>query len=264
MKYNYIISIFLLIFVVIISQTIYIYSNKKKWIEGWRGWRRNNNNVVEFDWAAHYRRIAEEAAAAARVRYLALLGQFTDSRQSKYVNVLGKIYVDNQTGENLAAFNQAKQVDELKNQTSDCKNDADIGKMMLLTSNILNSNAQNSTKVYFISEILLKAFGPFYGYNKTNNESQQNYLNVNYPKTFKDDESIKKKYFKLISLLSLAQVSKSTTSSSLNPVGNYFKAISSPIIEEAKKIVNEIKNINYSLSDEEKNVIQNKYSIIVK
>lgn len=237
MKYNYIISIFLLIFVVIISQTIYIYSNKKM-VEGLQ--KMNDIESQEY-----YRKTAEKSVADARVRYLAHLKTITINRPIPYVNLLGQAYNDNKNNDILKAFNEAKQVDELKNQTADCKNDSDIGKIITLTSNMLNSNAQNSTKVYFLSEIIIKAFGPFYSYDNKNNESQQNFLILNYPKTFKDDELVKNKYIKFISLMSLAQVSKSTTSSSLNPIGSYFITISSSIIEEAKKIINDINAIKY-------------------
>jgi len=237
MKYNYIISIFLLIIVVIISQTVYIYSNKKM-IEGLR--KMNDIESQEY-----YRKISEKSIAAARARYLEKLKTVTVNRPIPYVNLLGQLYNDNRNNNILKAYNEAKQVDELKNQTSDCKNDTEISKIITLTSNMLNSNAENSTKVYFLSEILLKAFGPFYSYDITNNESQQNFLIINYPKTFKDDELVKNKYIKFISLMSLAQVSKSTTSSSLNPVGSYFVTISSPIIEGAKKIIKDISAIQY-------------------
>jgi hypothetical protein len=201
-----------------------------------------------------------------------------NDRQTPYVNLLGRAYVNsvnklgllgvlysnnNETQTNLTAYNEAVQIDSLTSQTNPSNSDDDIAKIIILTSNILSGNGQNSTKVYFISEVILKALGHFYVYNIKNNETQFNYLNVQFPTTFKDDTDIKKKYYKFISLLSLAHISKSTTSSSLSPGSNYFLTMSAPIIQETKKIIDDLKNIKYDLSDEEKQEIQNKYTTIV-
>jgi len=278
MKYNYIVSIFLLILVVIISQCIYVHTNKKKIIEGWWWpWRRrnnnNNNSIIEAI------RRAAAAAQLARARYLAFVGQFINDRQTPYVNLLGQAYVNSvnpsgavgqayvdnyETQTNLKAYNEAIQIESLANQTSACNSDADIAKIFDLTSKILSGGGQNSTKVYFISEVILKGLGHFYVYNIKNNETQFNYLNVQFPKTFKDDNDIKKKYYKFITLLALSHISKSTTSSSLPPGSNYFIGISAPIIDECKKIIDDLNTIKYDLSDAEKAEIQTKYTTIVK
>jgi hypothetical protein len=281
MKYNYIISIFLLLLVIIISQSIHVHINRKKTIEGWWRWRwtwpwYRNDSIREA-----IRRAAEaarRAAEAARARYLAFVGKFVNDRQTPYVNLLGRAYVNSvnpsglvgvpylnnsETQTNLTAYNEAVQIDSLTSQTNPCNSDDDIAKIILLTSNILSGNGKNSTKVYFISEVIFKALGHFYVYNIKNNETQFNYLNVQFPTTFKDDNDIKKKYYKFISLLSLAHISKSTTSSSLSPGSNYFLTMSAPIIQETKKIIDDLKNIKYDLSDEEKQEIQNKYTTIV-
>jgi hypothetical protein len=263
MKYNYIVSIFLLIFVVIISQGIYVDKNKKI-IEGWSWlWNKKRDNRVQADIKESILR-ARFAAQRARERYLALLSQFNNPRQTSYVNLLGQAYVNSQTQTNLIAYQEAAQIDALVSQTNPCNSDNDIAKIFDLTSNILSGGGQNSTKVYFISEIILKGLGHFYVYNIKNNETQLNYLSVQFPKTFKDDSDIKKKYYKFVSLLALGHVSKSTTSTSLPPASNYFINISSPIIEETRTIINDLKNIKYDLSREEKAEIQNKYKTIVK
>jgi hypothetical protein len=258
MKYNYIVSIFLLIFVVIISQTIYVHTNKKI-VEGW--WifsrRRNNNNNAAV--AA----LLAILLAAIRQRYLNFVAQFVNPRQTPYVNLLGQAYVNNRSQVNLTAYKEAGQVDALVSQTNSCNSDSEIGKIINLTSNILSGNAQNSTKVYFISEVIIKSLDHFYNYNIKNNETQFNYLIVQFPKTFKDDNDAKKKYVKFISLLALAHISKSTTLTSLPPNTNYFIEISKPIISEAQKIINELKKINYELSYDENNEIQRKYTTIV-
>jgi hypothetical protein len=264
MKYNYIVSIFLLILVVIISQCIYVHTNKKKIIEGWTwwGWWERNNNIY-----AAIRRAAEQArlaAQAARAKYLAFVGQFVNDRQTPYVNLLGQAYVNSQTQTNLNAYNEAIQIENLANQTTPCNSDADIAKIFDLTSQILSGGGQNSTKVYFISEVILKGLGHFYVYNIKNNETQFNYLNLQFPKTFKDDNDVKKKYYKFITLLALSHISKSTTSSSLPPGSNYFLGISAPIIEECRNIIANLNTIKYELSDAEKGEIKNKYTTIVK
>jgi hypothetical protein len=274
MKYKYIVSIFLLIFVIIISQAIYVDTNKKKIIEGWWGW---NNKIKD-----RIRRAVEQAklaAQAARAKYLAFVGQFVNDRQTPYVNLLGQAYVNsvnpsglvgvpyldnNETRTNLKAYQEAIQIEALANQTTPCNSDADIAKIFDLTSRILSGGGQNSTKVYFISEVILKGLGHFYVYNMKNNETQFNYLNVQFPKTFKDDTAIKKKYYKFITLLALSHISKSTTSTSLPPGSNYFLSISAPIITECQKVITELNSITYDLSDAEKAEIQNKYTTIVK
>jgi hypothetical protein len=310
MKYNYIISIFLLILVVIISQCIYVYNNKKI-VEGWFWSKKKkktntaatvnrpavnraavNRSIFRsfrsmfrsrrLDIRRAMRRAAEQArlaAEAARAKYLAFVGQFVNDRQTPYVNLLGQAYVNSvnpsgqvgvpyldnyETQTNLKAYQEAIQIEALANQTKACSTDADIAKIFDLTSQILSGGGQNSTKVYFISEVILKGLGHFYVYNIKNNETQFNYLNVQFPKTFKDDNDIKKKYYKFISLLALSHISKSTTSSSLPPSSNYFLSISAPIISECKIVINELNTIKYDLSTEEKAEIQNKYKTIVK
>jgi hypothetical protein len=284
MKYNYIISIFLFIVVIIISQAIYVHKSKKI-IEGWSFFSRNRwrnwfdpgaaRRAAEAKRAAEARRAAE----VAREKYLKFVGQFVNPRQTPYVNLLGQAYVtsvnpsgqvgvpylDNyETQTNLKAYQEAIQIESLANQTNACNSDADIAKIFDLTSQILSGGGQNSTKVYFISEVILKGLGHFYGYNIKNNETQFNYLCVQFPKTFKDDNDVKKKYYKFISLLALSHISKSTTSTSLPPGSNYFLQISAPIISECQKIINELNSITYGLSPEEKQEIQNKYTTIVK
>jgi hypothetical protein len=296
MKYNYIISIFLLIFVIIISQAVYVYEGKKI-IEGSRNRRRRNIqnpfrrlrnwfNPNAEKWfnpkAARQRKRAEEArraAEAARAKYKEFMDKFINPRQTPYVNLLGQAYVtsvnpsgkvgvpyldNSETQANLIAYQEAIQVETLANQTNASNSDDDIAKIIMLTSNILSGNGKNSTKVYFISEVILKAFGHFYGYDIKNNEKQANYLFVQFPITFKDDDDIKKKYSKFFTLLALAHISKSTTSTSLSPGSNAFLYISSPIILEATNIINDLKNIKYGLSEDEKREIQNKYTTIVK
>jgi len=302
MKYNYIVSIFLLIFVIIISQCIYVHNNKiiegagrkKKKKKGnkkkaakkkaaikpaarkraarKRAARRPAARKATFAMKKFNLRMsmlrammqARLAAQFARARYLALLSQFVNSRQTPYVNLLGQAYVNSQTQTNLIAYQEAAQIDALASQTNPCNSDNDIAKIFDLTLQILSGGGQNSTKVYFISEIILKGLGHFYVYNIKNNETQFNYLSVQFPKTFKDDNAIKKKYYKFISLLALGHVSKSTTSTSLPPASNYFLQISSPIIKETRTIIDDLKSITYNLSAEEKAEIQNKYKTIVK
>jgi hypothetical protein len=133
-----------------------------------------------------------------------------------------------------------------------------------LTSDFLNGNGQNSTKVYFLSEILTKALGHFFIYNIKSNETQYNYLMIQFPKTFKDDSTMTNKYMKFCNLMALAEVAKSTTSTSLQPSSNYFKKISYPILSRAKTIISEFTKIKYELSEEEKQEIQNKYKTVVK
>lgn len=228
-------------------------------------------------------RIATEqariAAEAERLQYEMMRSLFVNERDSSYVQILGNIYSsnkNNQTPENLASYKQAQEVDEIASTITQSNIDEDIYKIINKTSIMLNDvDKQNSTKVYFMSEVIIKAFGHFYEYNKKNNETQYNYLLNTFPKTFKDDEYVENKYKKFISLIALANVSKNITSSSLSPNSEYFIAISKPIINESKKIIDEFLKINYNnieitpLTDGEKKINpanndeQEKYKIIV-
>jgi hypothetical protein len=259
MKYNYITSIFLLILVIIISEAVYIHSKKN--IEGFCflfGCRRSRK--FDYKYQQQLQRI-REAAQRARANFVA---RFVNSRQTPYVNLLGTAYSNNQTTANLTAYNESSEIDNLKTQTKECNNDSDIGKIFMLTSDFLNGNGQNSTKVYFLSEILIKSLGQFFIYNIQSNETQYNYLSIQYPNTFKDDTTMKNKYMKFCNLMALAEVAKSTTSTSLQPGGNYFKKLSEPIISRAREIIKEFTKIKYELTEEEKKEIKDKYKTIVK
>lgn len=284
MKYNYITSIFLLILVIIISQVVYIHSEKKT-VEGFKCWFKpskckkskpavaapayvaaaplaiNKKSFFRFYSSRNLRRLIREAAERARRNFVA---QFVNSRQTPYVNLLGTAYVNNQTNANLTAYNEAIQIESLALQTKACNSDSDIGKIIILTSDFLNGNGQNSTKVYFLSEILIKSLGQFFIYNIQSNETQYNYLYIQYPNTFKDDTTMTNKYMKFCNLMALAEVAKSTTSTSLQPGGNYFKKISEPIIWRAREIIREFTKIKYELTEEEKKEIKDKYKTIVK
>jgi hypothetical protein len=288
MKYNYITSIFLLILVVIISQVVYIHSEKKI-VEGWKCLFKPSKckkskpapapvtasvansmpisvNKKSFARYKFFNRrnllqSIREAAERARRNFVA---QFVNSRQTPYVNLLGTAYVNNQTSANLIAYNEAIQIDSLASQTKACNSDSDIGKIIILTSDFLNGNGQNSTKVYFLSEILKKSLGQFFIYNQKSNETQYNYLSQYYPNTFKDDDIVTNKYMKFCNLMALAEVAKTTTSTSLQPVGNYFMKISEPILYQSTKLINEFKKIKYDLTDKEKEEIQNRYKRVVK
>lgn len=259
MKYNYMVSIFLLIFVIIISQGIYHYTNNKI-IEGNR--KKCGPGCKKNERKAKAAAMVQAKSAARAMRNL--VSKFVNPRQTPYVNLLGRAYVNNQNPDNLTSYNEAVQIDTLAKQILPCNSDADIAKIFNLTSNILYGSGQNSTKVYFISEIISKSFGHFYNYEMTNNETQFNYLSVQFPKTFIDDASIQKKYFKFISLLALSHISKSTTSTSLSPTSIYFKDISKPIITECQNIISKLNTIKYDLTDEEKAAIESKYKTIVK
>jgi len=262
---NYMVSIFLLIIVVIISQAIYVYTNKKI-IEGWWWWNynRDRNRANQRARAAAAARAARLAAEAARIRYLNLLSQFSNPRQTAYTNILGTLYVNNQTEENKKAYYEAKAIDDLEKEQTSCNNDQDVKKLIDLTAEMLSSDKQDSTKVYFLSQIIVKALDHIYKYDIQNNESQFNYISTQFTNTFNDDKNVKKKYFKIISLVSLAYIAKSTTSSSLSPGSDYFKKLAQPIIEESNTIIKELKKIDYKiLSKEDEKILRNKNSVTV-
>jgi hypothetical protein len=236
MKYNYIISIFLLILVVIISQAIYI--DKKIIIEGLR--RRHHKSKATRK-AIEAAKLAQQKA---RSKFLALISKLLNPRQAPYVYLLGQAYVSKPNATNLKAYQEASQIQELAEKTHACKTDADIANIIDSASQILSKgDVENSTKIYYISEVILKGFGNFYGYNIKNNENQFNYLTVQFPKTFKDNDSIQKKYYTFISLLALAHISKSTTSTSLPPDSLEFTSISSPIIDECKTMIEKLNSM---------------------
>jgi hypothetical protein len=256
MKYNYKVSIFLLIFVIIISQSIYVYTNNKKIIDGFCGGKCRR--------LRRERRRRNAQAVIDNRKMIKLLKVYSNSRQTPYVNLLAQGIADENTQIKIIAYNEAIQIDALASKTNPCNSDKDISEILMLTSRILSGDGQNSTKVYFISEVIFKGLGHFYDYNIKSIESQNNYLIYQFPKTFNDDETVRSKYYKFMSLLALSYISKSTTSTSLRPSSNHFLKISSPIISECKKIINELNTIKYDLSIEEKEEIQNKYKIIVK
>ena len=243
MKYNYITSIFLLILVIVISQVVYIHSKKN--IEGlcvlFGCIKKPKVNYAHQQLLLQIR----EAAERARRNFVA---KFVNSRQTPYVNLLGTAYTNNSTQYNSRCWDEASQIDSLLLQTTECNSDSDIGKIITLTSNFLNGSGTNSTKVYFLSEILTKALRQFFIYNIESNETQYNYLITQFPKTFDDDTTMKNKYMKFCNLMALAEVAKSTTSTSLQPGGNYFKKISEPIIWRAREIIREFTKIKYEFS----------------
>lgn len=274
MKYNYIVSIFLLLLVVIISQSFYENTNKQI-VEGFCWFRcrrsRNNNNNRNFI-------IALQKEAAERMRLYII--ELRRPRGTPYVNLLYNAYVKNQTYVNEQGYKQAQNIDNTASNTQPCNSDKDIGKIIHFTSQSLNDTSTlNSTKVYFLSEVLNKALGHFSVYDTKNAETQFNYLGEHFPNTFNDDENVKNKYMKFCNLLALVQVAKSTTSSALPPDSILFNGgdkvnkdgqtkkvigISQPIIDEAKELIKEFMKIKYALTEEEEKEIKNKYQIIVK
>lgn len=266
MNYNYITSIFLLLFSIVLSQTLYVYMKnpqKPKTVEGLsffkklkRGFQKSwvgktlhdatHNKFVDkigytFDKKAYRRHLAD----LARKRYLKLLNQFVNKKNSKYANILGQMYVSSKTAETLKAYNEVIEVDQMASRIDAAKSDKDMEDIIKKTSTILNGPSLNSTKVYFLSAFVLKGFAPFYGYNIRNIENHYNYLREMYPATFRDNESVKNKYIHFITLLSLGQVATTVTSTSLDPNGTYFATIAQPIINEAKKVVDVMSHISY-------------------
>lgn len=211
---------------------------------------------------------ARVAAEAQRVKYAMLRSIFVNERESPYAQNLGDIYAKNQTPEDLASYNEAIEVDNIASKITSCNTDDDVYEIMQKTSIMLDGYKKNSTKVYFLSEVILKSFGHFYNYNKENSETQYNFLINTFPKTFKDDVYVKNKYKKFISLIALANISKNMTFNSLPPNSDYFLKISDPIIKESKKYIDEFKQIRYKGNtvneiNPANDDMQDKYKIIV-
>jgi hypothetical protein len=236
MKYNNIVSIFLLILAIVISQSVHMYTHRKI-IEGWWGWfnwgrwrrDRERQERARRKREADMRAAAEAAEAALRNRFRS---------DSPFVNLLGQAYLDSRTGENEKVFNEASEVYNSISSTIICQNDTDVSEIIKKTADMLNNpSKQNTTKVYFLSETISKAFSII----KT---KEKNFLIVHYKLTIVDDDTVKDKYKKIQSLLALAEISNiNTTSAEAYPGRDAFNDISTPIITEARNIVNEFMNI---------------------
>ena len=206
--------------------------------------------------------------------------KYVNEKDSKYVQILGDIYSknianvrqkekdmnetnketfkqnsDKETEKVKKSLDEAKQVNDIVSKISQSNNDDDIYKILKQTYKCLkDENIEISTKVYFISEVISKAFGHFYEYNSNNQETQYNYLLNAFPRTFddkyiKNENSVKNKYKKFISLITLAKISKNITSSELypyheEPAIDYFKTLSEPIIKESMSIITEFLDEN--------------------
>lgn len=199
------------------------------------GGSHSNNNEEDPEIA---RRRAEEEAAAAKAAAAAarkLHAQMLKSaniteKDSPYVQILLDEYANNDTAQNLASFNEAKEVDKIASQTLPCNTDEDIFDIMKQTSHMLNDETKrNSTKVYFISEVINKALGHF-------DKKNYNELLPKVQQTMNDD-----KYKKIIALITLAENSKNITSTALSPNNDKFMAISNNIIKESKIITDNFK-----------------------
>lgn len=248
---------------------------------------RGARDTSEEDRIERERIATEKAKAQAeskRKLYESERLKYVNENDSKYVQILGDIYSKNiansmnetnketfqQNSETVTvtekikkSLDEAKQVNEIVSNISQSNNDDDIYNILKQTSNVLkDENKENSTKVYFISEAISKAFGHFYDYNLNNQETQFNYLLNAFPRTFDDryinnEKSVKNKYKKFISLITLAKISKNITSSELYPyrepeVVDYFKTLSEPIIKESMSIITEFIEENDAVQSQSK------------
>ncbi len=254
MKYHYIISIFLLIFVIVISQGIYVYFNKKI-VEGNifrkikkglkdvgnkinKGFKDLGNKINRgLDLQDSIRKQRE----AARRKYLELLGKFVNDSNSRYLNVIGQFHVDNVENHTiLQIYNQVQSVDALVKQSRQVNNDKEFEKIIKQTATFLNSENSNSAKMYYLSDYILKVFQPFYKYDITNDMSQFNFLRIMYSKSISDDANTSKKYSNFISLLAVSQVANRIISVVLDPSEREFTLLSDPVIDESKRIIGEL------------------------
>jgi hypothetical protein len=241
---------------------------------------------------AREREAAEKRATEKAKKQAESRRQFYESERLKYVNdsqyvqILGDIYSkdianskqlekdmsetnqetfqqnsETETKKIKKSLDEAKEVNKFVSNISQSNTDDEIYKILKQTNDFLkNDNNEISTKVYFISEVISKAFGHFYVYNSKNQETHFNYLLIAFPRTFKDDyllekfkinseKSVKNKYKKFISLITLAKISKNITSSELYPYHeepdiDYFKTLSEPIIKESMSIITEFMDEN--------------------
>jgi hypothetical protein len=252
---------------------------------------RGARDTSEEDRIERERIATEKAKAQAeskRKLYESERLKYVNENDSKYVQILGDIYSKNiansmnktnketfqQKSETVTekikkSLDEAKQVNKIVSNISQSNNDDDIYNILKQTSDVLkDENKENSTKVYFISEAISKAFGHFYEYNLNNQETQFNYLLNAFPRTFddnyiKNEKSVKNKYKKFISLITLAKISKNITSSELYPyreaeVVDYFKTLSEPIIKESISIITEFMDENYAVQSHAKAQVKGK------
>jgi hypothetical protein len=252
MKYNNIVSIFLLIVVVIISQSIHVYTHPKI-IEGWwffnRNWWRRRDDRAEK--AARKREEDRKRAAAAAEA--ALRNRFRSD--SPFVNLLGEEYLLNRTAENERAFNEALEVYRSISSTIICQNDTDISEIIKKASEMLNDpNKQNSTKVFFISEILNKSLSII-------STKQKNFLLIHFPISMKDDDKVTNKHSLFQNLLGLVEAARFITSDTFAfPGRDEFVFLSQDMITEAKNTINQLMNIKYTLTAAEQKEYEQKYS----
>ena len=238
---------------------------------------RRARDTSEEDRIERERIATEKAKAQAeskRKLYESERLKYVNENDSKYVQILGDMYSKNiansinetnketfqqnyetETRKIKKSLDEAKQVNEIVSNMSQSNNDDDIYNILKQTLNVLkDEKKENSTKVYFISEAISKAFGHFYEYDLNNQETQFNYLLIAFPRTFddkyvKNEKSVKNKYKKFISLMTLAKISKNVTSSELYPYRepqyvDYFKTLSEPIIKESISIITEFMDEN--------------------
>ena len=229
---------------------------------------------------------AKKQAASKRQFYESERLKNVSKDDSPYVQILGDIYSkdianskqqekdmsetnqetfqqnsETETKKIKKSLDEAKEVNKFVSNISQSNTDDDIYKILKQTNDFLkDENNEISTKVYYISEVISKAFGHFYVYNSNNQETQFNYLLTAFPRTFKDDylldtfkinseKSVKNKYKKFISLITLAKIAKNITSSELYPYHeepdiDYFKTLSEPIIKESMSIIREFMDEN--------------------